>query len=116
MNRKNSFQITTALEVGISDFHKFSFTVLKARFHKAKPKIITYHDNKTTNNIIFHDELKKGINTNTITSYNEFESIFLEILDKQAPCKTKYVRANVSMFMNKNLRNEIMTRTILKNK
>ena len=69
-NRKNSFQNTTALVVGISDFHKLILTVLTARCHKAKPTIITYRDYKTFNDIILHDELKKGISTNTVTSYN----------------------------------------------
>ena len=45
-NRKHSFQSTTVLEVGISDFHKLILTVLKANFQKAKPKIITYRDYK----------------------------------------------------------------------
>ena len=31
-NQKNSVQNTTALEVGLSDFHKLILTVLKARF------------------------------------------------------------------------------------
>ena len=65
-NRKHSFQNTTALEVGISDFHKLVLTVLKAHFQKAKPKIITYHDYKKINDITFHEKLKEG--TKTVTS------------------------------------------------
>ena len=113
-NRKHSFQNTTALEVGISDLHKLILTILNAHFQKAKPKIITYHDYKKFSDITFHKKLKQG--TKTVTSYNEFENIFSEILNKHAPCKTKYVRANESVFMDRNIKKEIMIRSKLKNK
>ena len=45
-NKKNHFQNTTTIETGISDFHKFVLTVLKAKYIKAKPKTIIYRDYK----------------------------------------------------------------------
>ena len=66
------------------------------------------------NDITFHEKLKQG--TKTVNSYDEFENIFLEIMNKHAPCKTKYVRVNESMFMNRKLKKEIMIRSKLKKK
>ena len=40
----NSFQKTTTVSTGLSDFHKMIITVLKTTFAKAKPKIIQYRD------------------------------------------------------------------------
>ena len=41
-NSYRSFQKTTTLSTGLSDFHKMTITVLKTTFPKAKPRIITY--------------------------------------------------------------------------
>ena len=40
----------------------------------------------------------------------------MSVLDKHAPVKVKYVRANNSSFMNKTLRTAIMQRSKLKNR
>ena len=45
----------------------------------------------------------------------DFENIFMYILDKHAPIKYKYLRANDSPFMTKKLRKEVMQRSKLKN-
>ena len=37
-----SFQNTTTVATGLSDFHKMTVTVLKTTFPKAKPRVITY--------------------------------------------------------------------------
>ena len=37
-----SFQNTTAVSTGLSDFHKMIVTVMKTTFPKAKPKIVFY--------------------------------------------------------------------------
>ena len=38
----NSFQNTSTITTGLSNFHKMVITVLKATFRKSKPKVITY--------------------------------------------------------------------------
>ena len=43
-NSCNSFQSTTTISTGLSDFHKMIATVLKTTFPKAKPKVILYRD------------------------------------------------------------------------
>ena len=72
-------------ETGLSDYHKLIFT--------------------------FNDTLK--INLNNIKDNNMhgvFEKTSLEILDKQAPLKTKILRHSNNTFMSKELRKNIMLR------
>ena len=38
------FQNSNAFETELSDFHKLTFTVLKAYFQKQKPKVIKYRN------------------------------------------------------------------------
>ena len=49
-------------------------------------------------------------------TYDIFESIFMELLNKMAPIKEKYVKANNAAFMNKTLRKVIMNRSRCRNK
>ena len=49
-------------------------------------------------------------------SNDDFVSIFMDILNKHAPLKFKYIRANDSPFMTKDLRKAIMLRAKLKNR
>ena len=113
-NSYQSFQNTTAVATGLSDFHKMVVTVLKTTFPKAPPKIIHYRDYKHFNIHAFRGELKLCL-TNT-SSYAEFEEIFLKILNKHAPAKQKVLRANDKPYMTKALRKAIMRRSSLKNK
>ena len=46
-----------------------------------------------------------------IISNDEFVDIFIGILDKHAPLKYKYIRANEGQFMTKELRKEVMLRS-----
>ena len=48
--------------------------------------------------------------------YRHFLNIFIEILNKHAPTKQKYVRANQGRFMTKDLYKAIMKRSRLRNK
>ena len=52
-NQKNSFQNSTAIETGISDFHKMTVTVLKTYFQKQSPTIIRYRNYKKFDNESF---------------------------------------------------------------
>ena len=49
-------------------------------------------------------------------SNDEFVKIFMKTFDKHAPLKYKYVRANESPFMTKELRKAVMLRSRLRNK
>ena len=48
-------------------------------------------------------------------SFIELKTIFMELLNKVAPLKTKYLRANYSKFITKELSKAIMLRTKLRN-
>ena len=50
-----------------------------------------------------------------IMSYEDFHEIFIRVLDRHAPMKTKIVRGNNGPFMTKTLSKEIMHRSKLKN-
>ena len=80
--------------------------VLKIFHKKGKPKIIHYRNSKTFDANMFKEELNNELLS--IDNYNadlvEFTNTVLSLLDKHAPIKRKYIRANSSAFMTKELR------------
>ena len=117
-NSHCSFQHTSVMSSGLSDFHELVFTVLKTIFPKAKPHEIFYRNYKKFNETIFKDDLKQYLYANTESSRNfsKFQEIFLNVLDIHAPMKKTYIRANEVPYMIKPLRKAIMTRSRLENK
>ena len=115
-NKKGSFQNTSVFWTGLSDFHKMAVTVLKSTYVKAKPKEIHYRDYKGFNETSFKDDLRESLSRNKIESYTDFETTFLRVLDKHAPIKCKFVRANEAPYMTKSLRKAIMKRSELETK
>ena len=117
-NRIRSFQNNQAIETGLSDHHKMTITVLKSFFQKQPPIAINYRDYKLFDKSLFDTELKSmlsDIDANGM-SYESFESTVMELLNKHAPMKIKYVRSNNAPFMNKILSKAIMNRSRLRNK
>ena len=117
-NRYKSFQNTVTLEVGLSDFHKMTITVLKTYFKKNNPTIISYRDYKRFLNVDFRTELDHTLlNYHSIYEMpnDEFVAIFMDIFERHAPLKYKYIRANESPFINKEIRQAIMLRSHLLN-
>ena len=102
-NRCRNFQNNEVIETGLSDHHKMTITVLKTFFQKQSPICIKYRDYKKFNKSLFRIELEENLNSIAInnTKYELFESTFITVLDKHAPMKQKYVRANNASFMNK---------------
>ena len=113
-NSYQSFQNTTTVATGLSDFHNMAVTVLKTTFPKSPPKVFHYRDYKKFNVYAFRGELKTHL-SNT-SNYSEFEEMFLKILNKHAPMKKKTVRANDKPYMTKALRKAIARRSYLRNK
>ena len=112
-NRPNLFYHSKVIETGLSDFHKLVASVLKIELKKQKPKIVFYRNYKKFDNELFRTELIEKLSLLNINGF-EFEncnSAILKVLDKHAPRKRKYVRANQSEFMNKELSKAIMTRS-----
>ena len=117
-NRPHNFQNSLVIETGLSDFHLLTVTVLKTTFRKRPPKVIKYRDYKTYYYPYFRHDLElslAGIDINQISN-DEYFSLLMEILNKHAPLKTKFVRANHQPFVTKELRKEHMKRTRLRNK
>ena len=82
-----------------------TITVLKSFFQKQDPVTIKYRDYKRFDKYIFQAELNEMLINETYDNnninYNSFESIFMILLNKHAPIREKYVRANNAPFMNK---------------
>ena len=116
-NKPHSFQNTAVLETGLSDFHKLTLTVLKTSFRKMPPKVITYRNYKYYSNINFCNELNfylKGVDLNRISN-DEYVHLVMDVFNRHAPLKLRYVRANDCPFITKCLRKEHMKRSKLRN-
>ena len=93
-------------------------TVLKACFDKQKPNVIDCRDYENFRAEIFRQELQTelaGLDVQCLT-YASFQDTFLRVLDKHAPMKKRYIRANDTLFMNRTLCKAFMLRTRLKNR
>ena len=89
-------------------------TVLKLYFPISK----TFRDNKRCQNGLFKSELDYELSKHDICNC-EFEhllNVLIEVLNKHAPIKNKYLRANQGEFMCKELNKAIMIRSRLRNK
>ena len=108
-----SFQKTSVVNIGCSDFHKMSVTVLKTKVPKLKPKEVNYRYYKNFVETDFKHDLKNALRIADIDSigYGKFEDIFLKVLDIHAPVKKKIIRGNHVPYMNKTLRKATMKRT-----
>ena len=117
-NKSLYFQHTSVIETGLSDFHKLTLTQMKSTFKKQQPKILNYRNYKCFNNVKFREELLQVIDEKGGRSIGceQFESLFLSTLNKHAPQKKRYVRANNSPFMTNELYKGIMVRSRLRNK
>ena len=101
----------------LSDFHKLTFTVLKQHFPKQKPRVVIHRQYKNFRNDYFRIELENALLKYDINNidYDNFIKTFLTVLDKHAPIKKKYLRANHANFVTKQLRKAIMKRSKLRN-
>ena len=115
INSPRSFQDSSEFEMGLSDFHKLTTTVLKQYFPKPKPKIVNYRDYRNFRNDEFRAELDNKILKRDINNieYQHFLNIFIEILNEHAPMKIEYLSANQVNFMTKGLHKAIMKRSRL---
>ena len=115
-NRPKSFQESEVIETGLSVFHKMSLTVMKVFYNKQKPKIIQYRNYKGFSNEAFTHELESALAKFSQISFGTFKSTVDNILQKHAPIKKRYVRANQASFINSKIHKEVTRRTRLRNK
>jgi len=82
------------------------------------PKIILYRNYKRFSNINFRNELNYYLSKFNLIeiSNDEFTTLVMDIFNRHAPLKQKYVRANDCPFVTKSLRKEHMKRSKLRNK
>ena len=117
-NKKSSFQNSTTIETGLSDWHKMTVTVLKTSYKKQDPLTINYRNYNRFNEETFRDDLRRQLevfDTETIT-LDQFNDIFKATLNWHAPMKKKIIRGNNAPFMNKALSKAFMHRSKLRNK
>ena len=117
-NCENHFLKTEIIETGLSDFHKLIITATMLKFEKQPPQIVTYRNYKNYNKELFEKGIQIKLSEFDIknTPYETFSNIFIDILNLHAPLKKKYLRANHSKFISKELSKEIMLRSKLRNK
>ena len=115
-NSYRSFQNTTTISTGLSDFHKMIVTVLKTTFPKAKPNVVTYRDFSNYRKEDFENELKINLESEGQKNYESFENVFLNTFNSYAPLKKKVIRANQKPYVTKEMRKAIMLRSQLENK
>ena len=117
-NKSSYFQNTKVVDTGLSDFHRLTVTMMKASFSKQTPKILNYRNYKNFHNVRFRNHLLQEICKIGFSdiSCETFENLFMMILDIHAPVKKRYVRANSSPFMTKDIHKAIMVRSRLRNK
>ena len=70
---------------------------MKTKHESFSPKILNYRDYKKFDTKVFKDRLELALKSTT--SFEELQETFMDILNKFAPLKCKYLRANLSKFM-----------------
>ena len=79
------------------------------------PKVIQYRDYKKFDYAVFNNNPRKQTENFSELDFATLRKIFIEILDKFAPLQKKYIRANHSKFVTKELSKAIMLRSKLRN-
>ena len=97
--------------MGLPDFHMLVVTLLNTCFSKMNPGELEYRNYKNFNSVLFNEDLQYMFSQDPVNSYDKFDKLFLEALDKHAPRKTKILRANHSSYIA--LRKAIMKRSYL---
>ena len=103
--------------MSLSYFHKLVDMVLNEKHEWMPPKVIQYKDYKNFDYSIFNNILcKQTENLNfSELDFETIKKIFMKHLDKFAPFKKKYIKANHSKFVTKELSKAIMLRSKLRN-
>jgi len=112
-NRKTRLMQTNVLETGLSDHHLLVYTMLRTKFPQISARKIEYRCYKNFDENTFLYELSNNL-SNSVSFCNFYEQ-FNSTLNKHAPVKTKFLRANNSPHVTKSLRKAIMNRSRLKN-
>ena len=108
-----SFQSTSVIETGLSDFNLMTLTVMKKSFQIIRPRIINYRSYKHFSNDTFRKDLIDKLSNEKFVINNDglkrFCELSVNVLNKHAPRKKKYARGNQMPCFSKKLSKEIMT-------
>ena len=75
--------------MGLSDFHKLVTTTLKISIPKNKPLQINNRNYKHFNEYSFNEDLKLASSNTDTQTCEEFEEIFMNLLDHHGPLEKK---------------------------
>ena len=94
-NQIGRFQNIVNIASGLSDHRMMTIGVMKSFVLKQTPSLIRYRCYRKFNSNNFGNELLDNLETlNENARFVDFESKFMKTLNKHAPVKTKFVRAN----------------------
>ena len=108
--------------VGISDFHNLIGCSLKAFAPEKYRKHILYRSYKRFNDECYLNDLQnlsfeKCLSTSSVNEqYDEFNSLYCDLLNRHAPIKSKTITKPAPPFMNGELRKAIYKKCMLRNK
>ena len=103
--------LSHSFETGFSDFHHMIYTVLKTTYNKIPPKTIKYRSYKKFSEPEFLGDVATALAAINPGTYDEFEDVIKQALDKHAPIKTAIHRGNNKPHINKEMRKAIKKRT-----
>ena len=93
---------------------------MKIFYKKQRRKIVRYRNYRNFDNELFINEIKNSIGQkycqNKSSEFGSFKKTVDNILQKHAPLKKRYGRANQALFIDKNIKKHIMKRSRLRNK
>ena len=113
-NSYRSFQKTTTITTGLSDFHKMTLTVLKTTFPKSIPKVICYRTPYGLTEL--ETTLKKNLQDMTEQTYSNFEDAVVGSYNYVSSTKQRTIRTNEKPYVSKEMRRAIMLRSQLQNR
>jgi len=109
-------------DCGISDVHNFISVQFKSNVESRKTVTKNYRSFKKFSDEFFLSDLEKVdfdtlIDDNNINNaYNNFETAFINVIDKHAPLKSRKSVPRPAPFMNSDLRKAVYKKRMLKNK
>ena len=106
-----SFQKTTTVTTGLSDFHKMTVTIMKTTFPTVKPKVISYRTPYNRSDL--ENALKKNLANMPKKTYENFEYAVVKSHDEVSSVKHRTIRANEKPQVTKEMRQAIMLRSQL---
>ena len=98
-----------------------TITTMRVNYQRLQPIKVQYRSHKNFQEKFFLKDLKKQSFEkckNIIDkdeAYDHFKEIFVSVVNKHTPFKTKFIRGNHAPFMNKELSKAIMHRSKLRN-